>query len=82
MTSKCGRRPRKMSVDPVRGVQEYSEMSQKKAESKILIYKLVSVAKVYILNLQKKLETWGDKMMKSEKSNVGLLGNYNHLTES
>ena len=50
-----------MAVDPVKGVRECSEMSQMKAETKILIYKLVLVAKNYVLSLQKKLKTWEDK---------------------
>ena len=54
--------PEKMAVDPVRGVRECSEMSQMKAETKILIYKLVLVAKIYVLNLQKKLKTCEDKI--------------------
>ena len=32
-----------------------------KAETKILIYKLVLVVKIYVLGLQKNLKTWGDK---------------------
>ena len=47
-----------MAVDPVRGVRECSEMSQMNAETKILIYGLVLVAKIYVLSLQKKLKTW------------------------
>ena len=50
-----------MALDPDRGVRECSEMSQMKAETKILIYKLVLVVKKYSLSLQKKLKTWGDK---------------------
>ena len=48
---------KKMAVDPVRGVRECSEMSQMKAETKIPIYKLVLVAKIYVLTLQKKIKT-------------------------
>ena len=51
--------PEKMAVDPVRGVWECLEMSQMKAETKILIYKLVLVAKIYALSLQKKLKNLG-----------------------
>ena len=47
-----------MAVDPVRGVRECYEMSQMRAETKILIYNLVSVAKIYVLSLQNKLKTY------------------------
>ena len=36
-------------------------MSQMKAKTKILIYKLVLVAKMYVLSLQKKLKNREDK---------------------
>ena len=51
-----------MAIDPVRGVIECWEMSHIKAETKILIYKLVLFAKIYVLSLHKKLKTWEDKM--------------------
>ena len=50
-----------MAVDPARGIQECSEVSQMKAETEILIYKLVLVVKIYVLSLQMKIETWKDK---------------------
>ena len=55
------KRPKKMAVDPVRVVGERSEMSQMKEETKVLIYKLVSVAKICVLSLQKKLINSEDK---------------------
>ena len=53
--------PKKMAVDPVRAVQECSKMTQMKAKTKIQIYKLVLVAKIYVLSLQKKLNNREDK---------------------
>ena len=50
-----------MAVDPVRGAQEFWEMSQMKAETKILIYKLVVGAKIDVLSLQRKIKDLGDK---------------------
>ena len=46
-----------MAAGPVRGVWEFSEMSQMEPKTKKLIYKFVLVAKIYVLSLQKKLKT-------------------------
>ena len=50
-----------MAVYPVRGVQEFWEMSQMEAENKILIYKLVVGVKIAVLSLQRKIKDLGDK---------------------
>ena len=57
----CTKSQKKFAVDPVRGVREFSEMSQMKAETKKIIYKLVLVAKIYVLSLQKMIKTWENK---------------------
>ena len=50
-----------MAVGPSSRVRKYPEVSQMEAETEMLIYKLVSYAKMFVLSLQKKIKTWGDK---------------------
>ena len=60
----------KMAIDPVRGVRKCSEKSQMKAETEILIYKLVLVAKTYVLRDDSVIADLVNLLEKIKKQNV------------